>query len=52
VEAVEILESSGVRSFDEALAEKMKTWRHLPYVVDCHPIPYIYPMKYLDARSH
>jgi TonB family protein len=46
VERVELLKSSGVPSFDEALVEKMKTWVHLPYVIDCRPFPYIYPMNY------
>src|SRR6185436_14243659 len=33
VEQVDILKSSGVRSFDAALVEKMKTWQHLPFVM-------------------
>jgi TonB family protein len=47
VEQVEVLQSSGVPSFDEALMAKAKTWRHRPYVVDCHPVPYVYPLNYL-----
>jgi TonB family protein len=47
VEQVEIVQSSGVRSFDDALVAKIKTWQHKPFVLDCHPLPYIYPMNYV-----
>jgi TonB family protein len=46
VDSVEIIKSSGVASFDTAVVEKMKTWVHRPWVIDCHAVPYIYPMSF------
>jgi TonB family protein len=46
VDQVQISKSSGVPAFDRAVMEAMKTWQHLPFVVDCVPFPYIYPADY------
>ena len=46
VDAVEVLKSSGVRSFDEAVMEKMKTWTYQPSTINCRPVPYAYPANW------
>jgi TonB family protein len=46
VDEVQIAKGSGVPPFDRAVVEVMRTWRHRPYVIDCVPIPYVYPTTY------
>jgi TonB family protein len=52
VQSVEVVESSGSRSFDEEVATKMKTWTHRPSLIDCRPVPYVYPMHWEHKFTH
>jgi outer membrane biosynthesis protein TonB len=51
VARVDFYKTSGVPLFDEALAAKVKTWRHRPSMVNCQPVPYIYPMNYVHRTG-
>jgi TonB family protein len=51
VEAVEVVKSSGSRTFDEVMAAKMKTWTHRPSLIDCRPVPYSYPMHWVHRYA-
>ncbi|HXU83886.1 MAG TPA: TonB family protein [Polyangia bacterium] len=46
VDSVEVVKSSGVRSFDDAVVAKMKTWVHQPSMLNCRAVPYSYPMSW------
>jgi TonB family protein len=46
VESVEVIKSSGVRRFDDAVIENMKTWKHRPSTINCRPVPYSYPTNW------
>jgi len=46
VASVDVIKGSGSPRFDQAVTEKMKTWTHRPFVIDCHPVPYVYPMSW------